>query len=858
MTIRRRREVDMMAALILASLLAIAAPPPAAAQDVHAFDVSSTDPASAIRAFGAQAELQILASADDLKGKRFNPVSGHISTEDGLNNMLAGTGLGHQYVGDRAVALVNNAAAETPANENINTAAVNRSAIQLAQENTHGSVPNPAVPAPNSTRPDKDSSSVSSDSERIKLDEIVVSAQKREERLQDVPVPVTAISADALVDQNQRGFQDYFSDFPGLNFGAGNRGEVYLAIRGLTTGNYSNPTVGTVIDDMPFGASAGTFSASNIDPSDLDRIEVLRGPQGTLYGASSLGGLIKYVVNDPSTDAVSGRVEAGTAGVYNGAQLGYNARATVNVPLSDTLAVRATAFTREDPGYVDDPVRHVDGVNEGHTSGGHLAARWSPSETFSVKLSALIQHLDTDGSALVFVNSPFVGLQNNYPTGAGGYDNRDEAFGATVKAQLGSIDLTSISGYSYFKHDSSVDTSGIFASSTEPLYGVGTSYIADSIIIHKFSEEVRLSSSIGAYVDWLAGVFYTNESVAHYGNFLAVDLATPTTYLFGSADTPVAYREYAVFGNLTFHVTDQLDVQVGARQSYDEQHAVTDVYTGQYAYRFLGSDPSITRVPPETEHPVTYLVTPEFKFSPNLMLYVRLASGWQPGGANLGAAPSPTYKPSTTDNYEIGIKGDFLDHSLTVDGSIYYIDWKDLPIDVYDVVTKTNYNINAGEAKSQGVELSVQSRPLPGLTLGGWIAAGDASLKQAFPATSSVAGATGDRLPYSTRFSGNLSLQQEFPLTDRWSGVFGALLTYMGDRQGNFQSSGVQRQYFPSYAKVDLRLGAKYESWKVNLSVDNVANKFGEIGGGLDGGIAPYPLLYTQPRTVSLSIAKSF
>ena len=131
----------------------------------------------------------------------------------------------------------------------------------------------------------------------------------------------------------------------------------------------------------------------DFDPGDLQRIEVLRGPQGTLYGASSVGGLLNFVTVDPSPAGVSGRLEAGGNSVQNGSELGYTFRGSVNVPLSSDFAVRASAFTREDPGYIDDPVLDLKGVNEDRASGGHLAALWQPSETFSLKLSALYQKI---------------------------------------------------------------------------------------------------------------------------------------------------------------------------------------------------------------------------------------------------------------------------------------------------------------------------------------------------------------------------------------------------------------------------------------------------------------------------------
>ena len=174
----------------------------------------------------------------------------------------------------------------------------------------------------------------------VQLEEVIVTAQKKSERIEDVPIPVTAVSSDALADQNESRFVDYFSNFPGLNFGSGDRGEIFPTIRGLSTGLYLTPTVGIVVDDLPFGSAASGNSAPDIDPSDLDHIEVLRGPQGTLYGASSLGGLIKYVTVEPSMAGFSGRVESSLISVRNGAGLGYEERGAVNMPLGDTFAVR--------------------------------------------------------------------------------------------------------------------------------------------------------------------------------------------------------------------------------------------------------------------------------------------------------------------------------------------------------------------------------------------------------------------------------------------------------------------------------------------------------------------------------------
>src|SRR6185437_3304634 len=173
-----------------------------------------------------------------------------------------------------------------------------------------------------------------------------------------------------------------------------------LAIRGITTGGFTTPTVGVVVDDVPFGGAGINygFEAPDLDPSDIARVEVLRGPQGTLYGDSSMGGLIKYVTVAPSTERLSGQMQAGLEGVRNGDQVSYNVRGSINLPLSDTAALRASGFERVDPGYIDNIVSDQRGVNRGTAYGGRVSLLWEPSADLSLRLNSLYQRARVDGS----------------------------------------------------------------------------------------------------------------------------------------------------------------------------------------------------------------------------------------------------------------------------------------------------------------------------------------------------------------------------------------------------------------------------------------------------------------------------
>ena len=252
------------------------------------------------------------------------------------------------------------------------------------------------------------------------------------------------------------------------------------------------------------------------------------------------------------------------------------------------------------------------------------------------------------------------------------------------------------------------------------------------------------------------------------------------------------------------------------------------------------------------------------ELSPDLMVYSRIASGYRPGGPNPDAVAFGlplSYKPDKTTNYEIGVKGDTLAHSLTFDASLYYIDWKDIQLSYVDPNNGFGFNANGSRAKSQGLELSSQLKPLAGLTLGAWVAWNHAVLTEPFPPGSAVYGVPGDRLPFSPAFPGNLSVDEEFPITGGLAGFVGGSLSYVGDRIGNFTApppAVPPRQDYPTYARTDLRVGTKFDSWTVSLYVNNLTDKRGILFGGLGTVPNPAAFTYIQPRTVGLLAAAKF
>jgi outer membrane receptor protein involved in Fe transport len=705
-----------------------------------------------------------------------------------------------------------------------------------------------------------------------KLSEIVVTAEKRSERLQEVPIPVSAITTEGLLDNNQTRLADYFAKVPGVNFTSNVRGAPVIAIRGLATGtDLVNPTVGIVIDDVPFGSSTGLGGGDttpDIDPSDLERIEVLRGPQGTLYGASSLGGLVKYVTRAPSTTRLSGDLQVGMSGVHNGAGPGYNVRGSVNVPVTDTLAILVSGFTHQDPGYIDNPTLGLKGVNEGHSSGGRLAAVWKPSDTLSIRLGALYQQTQIDGASHIVVDPSLGDLQQNDTRHTGSVDKKLQAYNLTIQDSLGWAELTSVTGYTVTHINDIIDYSSGFSflsGFTDQAFNIPVNTTGETLVdnnqTHRFNQELRLAVPLGTWADWLVGAFYTHErSPFSQGVLASIHDTGASVGNWADLRWHVTYAEYAGFTDLTFHLTDQFDIQLGARESKIEQ-SYHEVDFGPLVPLFEGSPSPLDFGNVNTHSSAfTYLATPRYKITPDTMIYARLASGYRPGGPNQTASAFGLpleFKPDRVQSYELGLKGDLAEHLFSYDASVYYIGWRDIQLLFIDPTSGFGFISNGSRAKSQGVELSAETQPLHGLDVSAWVACNDAKLTEPFPDGSQLVGSQGDRLPFGSRFSGSVSVKQEFPLSGDLFGSVGATVTYVGDRVGNFTASQL-RQNYPAYARTDLNAGIKYNDWAGTVYVNNLADRRGVLYGGV--GTIPNSAAFEviAPRTIGFNVMKKY
>jgi len=845
------------------------------AQSLTPFDLPAQALSESLHAVGKLTDINILVDLKMVGDLQAPAVKADLTADQAITRLLNGTGIKHRFIDahtvvlskdngtEKAAAAADGSAANTRAadgntaslvlsrsgeGENSQTSDDARNRFRLAQATQGGFAETTSVEGNEQT----------SQKRAVALEEVVVTAEKREERLSDTPIPVTVIDTEQLAERSQVLLRDYYASVPGLTLSPGTIGSQTLAIRGITTGRFTIPTVGVLIDDSSsMSAIQGPNQVPDIDPGDLARIEVLRGPQGTLYGANAMGGLLKFVTKDPSPDEYSGRIEAGTSSVFNGAQPGYNFRGSANIPLSPTAALRVSAFTRQDPGYVDDPAHNIVGLNEAEAYGGRLSFLWKPTSDFSAKLSALYQHYKAGGTSEVYQLPGLGDLQQTTVPGSGAYKREVELYSATLNYKHAGADFTSVTSYLINKSDTGTDYSAFYSDVAQQYFGVSGFETFAHYKLHKVSQELRVTLPLGSKFDWLLGGFFTHESVP--GDITDQAANADTGQVVGVGDqykAPGTYRELSAFTDLTFHLTDRLDLQVGGRESSFTRTA-SNTTTGPTTLAVYGGPPPLVNIYPDIKaNSVTYLLTPSFKISPDVLLYARLASGFRPGGPNFPSPGVPTeFNSDKTRNYEIGLKGDFLNRTLSIDTSLYHIAWNNIQI---NLVTPDglSYTSNGGDAKSDGVEVSVISRPLTGLTIGGWFDYDDAVLTQAFPASSTSYGHSGDPLPLSSRYSGNLSLDQRVSLSTRVTGFFGATASYVGDRTGVFTRTAL-RQAYPAYTKTDLRAGVECDSWTVNFYVNNVTDTRGELNGGR-GYYLPYAFIYITPRTVGVSIAKSF
>ncbi|MBS0417015.1 MAG: TonB-dependent receptor [Proteobacteria bacterium] len=832
---------------------------------------------SALQTLGKDRELQVVYIWEEVRSLRTTGASGDLTCDEALQQLLRGTGLTYAYLDEKTITVF--PVHPTSSGEG----GKGTSASGGGDAGASRSPPATVGKSQSSGRDDVDLKARRRTQETLEtteaLAQIVVTAQKRTENVQEVPASISVLVGRQLESQHVAQLTEYASYVPGLQVDShGTPGQAQITLRGIAADPYASATVGTYIDDIPVGSSSlfaqGSSFQLDLLPYDLDRIEILRGPQGTLYGASTMGGLLKYVTRAPRLDSLEIRAGAETSTIKGAAGIGWTGRGSLNLPLiDDELAIRVSTFDAYAPGYINNFLTARKDENAVREAGGRVQLLWHPTERLSLKLQTLIQNIDAQAAATVAVNfAPRLptGITITGPTFAdlvGGhrastaFAQRLQVHAATLNYDLGWAGLTSATSYSRASSRISNDLSASFGSKLPGLcrqtpgctaangpLDPGVVSLYTPLEIKKVTQELRVASPAGRQVDWLVGLFYTDERAAQDTTLGAQSvLGQPILVLDPLAllVEPSKYREYALFGDTTYRFTDTFDFTAGLRWARNEQTS---------AHAASGSLGIGTVSGRSDESVATYMASPRLHLTPTTMLYGRIASGYRPGGPNQPFAGIPArVEADQLVNYEFGVKSELTNHKALIDATLFYIDWRNVQV---GGVTQSgfNFNINGGSAQSRGVELAAEVSPLAGLRIGFGVAYTDARLTQDIPP---LGGLSGDRLALTPKWNTALTAGYEHALNERWNAQLSADYRHVGERFSQVESSPTAAP-LAAYGVADLRASISNERLTFALFAKNVCDERAYLTSFTARASNPLAANILQPRTLGVSLDVNF
>ncbi len=729
------------------------------------------------------------------------------------------------------------------------------------------------------------------------LDEIVVTAQKRVSTVQSTPISITAVTGEDLQTRGIASLASLAQGTPGVSLKTEGPSQTEIEMRGMTSSGGNSATVGFYLDDIPL---AGPASAQNghvvIDPDlyDLNRVEILRGPQGTLFGSGSMGGTVRLISNQPNLTEFQATAQSVLSGTEGG---GFNHKDSLmaNLPLLDnTLALRLVGTENYTSGWIDrivanpfppaggEPLgtvrgdvqnapieKQYPGSNAYQTYAVRATVLWKPSDNLTIT-PAYFHTTSTQNGISAYDSDPGT-LAHYQPFDiAEPLTDSLSAYSLNVNYSFESFDLTS-STARWDRHSTQVEeASEAFNNPAEELtynsnYGLpnpgyygatgsGPERGVEDDPSHQFSEELRLASTGSGKTSWVAGLYYSdfyslwrfNGTTPNYSSFMDLGtLAPATTPNWFDAYSPTKIKQFAAFGDYTYALTDALKADVGARVNH-------------YDYRFSScisgwgsgngaASPSCSGLIALSSTSFNPKFNLTYTFSPDLMVYGTVSTGFRPGGGNAvypttGAAWGgafqqqgytsgkwPTsYKPDRVISYELGEKARFLDRRLTLNASIYYEDWRDIQLEAYP--NDWALNINGNYAHIYGFDVDMVAELGAGFQL--QVAAG--YLYEYLDGGPHWVIQPVHKLPDVAPVSGTVALNYSLALNEAYTFTARLENSYTGPRYSIFFSdpyefTGTYRQ-LPGYALVNLRSGIKFhDKWSATAFVNNLTNKHAQL-----------------------------
>jgi outer membrane receptor protein involved in Fe transport len=756
-------------------------------------------------------------------------------------------------------------------------------------------------------------------------DEIIVTAQKREENLQDVPIAITAIGTEKLEELQVSDFDDYVRFVPSVSVQSAGPGFAAVYFRGVAGGENGNhstslPSVGTYLDEQPITTIQG---ALDIHVFDIARVEALAGPQGTLYGASSQAGTIRIITNKPDTSGFYGEANVELNKVTHG-DFGYTGEAFINAPLSQNVAFRAVGWYKKDAGYIDNisgsltfPTSGItfdndalaeEDYNDVETYGARAALKIDLDENWTILPQIMGQKQKASGS---FYQESGLDELQTMQFNPEFSDDRWYQAALTVSGKVGNFDVTYAGAYLKRRVDGASDYVD-YAYFYDALYGYGAffydndynyvnpnQYIEFTDRYTKQSHELRIASPSDRSVRFIGGLFYQRQTHNIEQNYIIDDIADAITVPGTESNIWLTKqfrvdRDYALFGELSWDLSDQLTLTLGGRY-YKYKNSLVGFF-GYSAGYSSKTGVAACFAPAEVDgSPCTNLdkvtsdtgfvprINVNYKINDDALVYATYSRGFRPGGINR-RGELPPYKPDYISNYEFGFKTSWLNNRVRFNGALYQLNWTDIQLSFLGANGLTEVR-NAGNARIRGAEFDLFARAAPGLTFGLGASFNDAKItenfcliaNEDFDCTIPVGqneelAPAGTRLPVTAKFKANALARYEFPVGAA-KGHVQLAVVHEGRRTSDLRL--VERDItgdLNGYNTVDLSVGIKTtDSWYADFFVRNLFDARGQVTKGVQcletvcgdpgGDTAIGPKIYTtviQPRLVGIKVGTKF
>jgi outer membrane receptor protein involved in Fe transport len=705
------------------------------------------------------------------------------------------------------------------------------------------------------------------------LEEVIVTASRREEALQDVAIAVSVIDVNEFADAGLTGLPEILTFVPAVSLvdgGAPFSNSVYR--RGINA--LLSAGVVSYIDEIPFGSSTVYTNPTPLDGTllDLGTLDVMKGPQGTLYGSSAMGGILKFNTRDASLTDWTGSLSADLSTTHGGG-LNQLYRVNANGPIAtDTLGLSFTAFWRDKSGYIDNATLGKSGWDDYEYYGGSGSLRWAATDRLEITVQGLYQKSTQEGLATIQANhgqdallpgkaakEPWFGRYQTGETDINPSEYEAQVLGLTIDYDFGFAKLTSVTSTQEMSFVQTIDVTVPFAFYAD-LFFPDTAPHSSAVLVgdlgfEKLSQELRLTSASNEKFEWIVGGFYTDEE----GHNIQDLVITPTAPLY-FANFPSNYDEFSLFATGTWYFTPDLDASVGVRYSD---------YSNDVELNTVG--PLIAPLPKTeiSDNVTNYLFNVRYRAGDNTSVYGRIASGYRPGGANFvlidpgtgQPITNPLFDPDELWSYEFGVKGSTEDGRITYDVAAFYIDWQDYII----TVNRGGLNVagNAEQAISKGIEASLGFAATDALTITGMVSYARAELGADEP---DLGGAHGDQLPNSPEWSGALDFDYRFNIGDLPSYV-GAAWRYKGnmpvgfpgytDSSGTYWPPSSPRVELNGYSLVDLRAGTSFGPVDVSLYVTNLLDEWAYVNFA-PSFVSASTGTPTRPRTIGAVVRWNF